>query len=176
MKKSVLCLLATIWVAFSSPALADSYSFALDGSQYDVNGLVTTDPLNNVISISGLVTGPNGGAIDGLSPLGNPNWTYDDLFFGNEPYVTNGGILFSANGWDYNLYSVGSPGSFQYYLSTFNPDGAYYNPGDTGSLAVAAVPGPIVGSGITSLVIALGGLLGLARKRRNRAAPDLAAA
>jgi hypothetical protein len=53
--------------------------------------------------------------------------------------VTNGGILFDAGAFAYNLYSVGTT----IYLSTFNPDGpdgTLYRPGDTGQLTVAAVP------------------------------------
>jgi hypothetical protein len=44
--------------------------------------------------------------------------------------------------WIYNLYSVGTGPLTVYYLSTFNPDGINYNPGDLGKLTVAQTPIP----------------------------------
>ena len=43
--------------------------------------------------------------------------------------------------------------------------------GNTGLVDVTAVPGPIVGAGLPSLVLACGGLLALARRRRAAAIP-----
>jgi len=40
--------------------------------------------------------------------------------------------------------------------------------GNTGPVDVSSVPGPIVGAGLPGLVMACGGLLGLARRRRRR--------
>jgi hypothetical protein len=123
------------------PAQASTYTADFTGSFFDVFATITTDAGDNVITITGNVTGPNGGSISGLEPLGNPSWNYDNLFTGTDPHVTNGGILFLANGFDYNLYSdVGG-----IFLSTFNPNGSLYNPGDVGTLDVTQTPLPAAG-------------------------------
>ena len=76
------------------------------------------------------------------------------------PYVSNGGILFTAGAWIYNLYSVDGP---SYFLSTFNPDGSHYNPGDPGSLTVAQTPLP---GALWLFGSALAGFWGLIVRRR----------
>jgi hypothetical protein len=126
------------------PAQASTYTADFTGSFFDVFATITTDACDNVIAITGNVTGPNGGIINALEPLGNPNWIYDNKFTSTDPHVSNGGILFLANGFDYNLYSVGS-GPFGFFLSTFNPDGTLYNPGDAGTLDVTQTPLPAAG-------------------------------
>ncbi len=143
MKKFKTMLAAAVAAALASlvpaaPAKAAMYNVAFDGATFDFTALVQTDGANNVTAISGNVVGPNGAAIGGIDPLGNPNWSYNNKFFASSPHVDNGGILFNAGGWDYNFYTVGA----QYYLSTYNPNGSLYNPGDTGGVVVAAVPEP----------------------------------
>jgi hypothetical protein len=92
-----------------------------------------------------------------------PNWIYDNKFFASAPYVDNGGILFNAGSFAYNLYSSGS----SYYLSTFNPDNSYFNPGDLGTLQVAAVPEP---STWAMMILGFAGIGYLAYRRRQGAA------
>jgi len=134
---------AALFAATFVPKAADAsvYSFFFDGATFDVSATVTTDAGNNVLSINGAVIGPGGTSISGLEAVGsNASWNYDNLFDGTAtPAVTNGGILFDAGSFAYNLYSSGT----SIYLSTFNPDGPnspIYNPGDLGTLTVAAVP------------------------------------
>ncbi len=84
------------------------------------------------------------------------------------PYVSNPGILFSAGAWIYNLYSVGTGLSTVYYLSTYNPTGVSYNPGDLGKLSVSQTPLP---GSLPLFLTALGGIWFVLR-RKNKNATD----
>ena len=149
-------------IALSASAKAATYNATFDGSVFDVFAQITTDDLNNVTAITGTVTGPDGASISGLVGPGNPNWIYDNQFSAISPYVSNGGILFSAGAWLYNLYSVDGP---SYFLSTFNPDDSNFIPGDPGSLRVAQTPLP---GALWLFGSALAGLWGfMARRRRS---------
>ena len=150
--------------AISLPAKAATYSVSFDGAVFDVFAQITVDGSDNVTAISGNVVGVNGAAISGLEPLGNPSWIYDNKFFASSPYVDNGGILFGAGAFLYNLYS--SIDGTTYFLSTFNPNNSNYNPGDTGTLAVAQTPLP---GAIWLFGSALAGLASLFRRPRKSA-------
>jgi hypothetical protein len=151
---------AMVAIALSAPAQAATYNVSFDGSFFDVFAQITTDGLNNITAITGNVVGPGAAPISGLEPLGNPNWLYDNQFFGSSPYVSDGGILFSAGAFLYNLYSDVGP---TWFLSTFNPDESHYFPGDAGTLAVAQTPLP---GALWLFGSALAGLWGFARRRR----------
>jgi hypothetical protein len=148
-------------------ASASTYDVHFVGSFFDVFVELQVDPLFNVTSISGTVSGPFVGApatVTGLDQLNTqPSWTYDNQFSGTVPYVSNGGILFDAGGFAYNLYSVGA-GPYAYYVSTFNPDTSYYNPGDLGTLSVTAVPEPSTWA-MMILGLACVGFVGYRRSR-----------
>jgi hypothetical protein len=170
LRKMLFAALAATAISLSAPAKAATYEVSYDGSVFDVFAQISVDGSDNVTAISGNVVGVNGGSITGLEPLGNPSWIYDNKFFASSPYVDNGGILFNAAGFLYNLYS--SIDGTTYFLSTFNPDGSNYNPGDTGSLAVAQTPLP---GAIWLFGTALAGLASLLSRRRRGSAQRLGA-
>jgi PEP-CTERM motif len=158
---------ALLFTVGGSRANASTYDVHFVGSFFDVFVELQVDNLNNVTGISGTVSGAFAGspdAVTGLVPLNStPNWIYDNKFFASAPYVDNGGILFNAGSFAYNLYSSGS----SYYLSTFNPDNSYFNPGDLGTLQVAAVPEPATWA---MMILGFAGIGYLAYRRRQGAA------
>jgi hypothetical protein len=165
----VVAILGLLVDATSVPATASTYDVTFTGQVFDVLADISVTN-NNVVSMSGTVVGPNGSSIDAaLVPLGTQSaWIYDNQFNGaGNPYVSNPGILFSAGGWIYNLYSVGTGFSTAYYLSTYNPNGVYYNPGDLGSLTVSQtpIPAPFV---LLGSVLAAGGFILRRRKQNTR--------
>jgi hypothetical protein len=151
-------------VCAALPAKASTYDVSFAGSFFDVFANITTDASDNVTTIVGTVTGLQGltgGAISGLEPLGTqPAWIYDNKLTATAPFVSNPGILFDVGTVAYNLYSSGS----DYFLSTMNPDGSHYNPGDAGTLAVTQTPLPAAG-----LLFASGIVAGLIARRRKKA-------
>jgi hypothetical protein len=126
------------------PAQASTYDVTFTGKVFDVVADITVDGSNNAQLMTGTVSGINGSSNVGLVALGTQSaWIYDNKFNGSgNPYVSNPGILFKAGTWIYNLYSVGTGSSVAYFLSTYNPNGQFYNPGDQGSLKVAQTPIP----------------------------------
>jgi hypothetical protein len=128
---------------------ASTIAFNVDTATFDLQGqAVLSDSLNavggyDVVSISGSVTGPSGGAITGLIPnptqpnsYNNGSWIYDNVVYPSAPAFDYWGLLFSAGGYDYNIFSSGTTG----YLSTNNPGGVF-NPGEVVLAAsVAAIP------------------------------------
>jgi hypothetical protein len=165
-RKMLSAAMLVIAISLSVPAKAATYSASFNGAVFDVFAQITTDGLDNVTAITGTVAGVNGGSIGGLAPLGNPSWIYDNKFTALSPHVSNGGILFSAGAFLYNLYSSGP----NYYLSTFNPDGSNYNPGDLGTLAVAQTPLP---GALWLFGSALAAFWGFVARRRRRSVPRL---
>ena len=97
----------------------------------------------DVTGITGSVVGPNGGAISSL--INNPDnpqeaispdgvWEYDNvLYTGSNPLLDLGGILFTSNGYEYNLYYDNG----NYILETLNPQD-YLN-GETGSFTITNI-------------------------------------
>jgi hypothetical protein len=168
LRKMLFAAMAATAISLSVPAKAATFSVSFDGAVFDVFAQITVDGSDNVTAISGNVVGVNGGSISGLAPLGNPLWIYDNKFFASSPYVNNGGILFSVGAFLYNLYSDGPT----YFLSTPNPDGSNYNPGDRGTLAVAETPLP---GAIWLFGTALAGLGSLFSRRRRSSAQRLSA-
>lgn len=159
-----------------------NFDFSTIDSVFGVTATITTaDTLDavggyDVLSMSGTISGPGGGAI-ALAP--NPFqpfpdyiviFMYDNVFFpGGAPYVDDNGLLFSAGGYAYNLYSDGPS---TYYLSSKNPAGDY----TTGQAVAIGDPVRIdsVPEPSTWALMLLGfaglGLAGLRKARRSDAA------
>ena len=130
-------------------AQASVYNFTIDSIDYDVVGQITTSG-DQITSISGQVTGLSwDAAITGLGNQPNDLYTSDNLFnLSGGPYVSNAGVLFSAGGFFFNVYSVANGPTNEYYIST-NQFGAdffkdpLFNPGSLIlSGTIAAVPEP----------------------------------
>ena len=127
-------------------AHASVYNFTFDGADYDVVGQITTSG-NLITSISGQVTGLLNAPIAGLQGQPNIYFTSDNqIDFSGNPYVSNEGILFDAGGFFFNVYSVATGPTYQYYIAT-NQFGADYskdplfNPGSLiQNITIAAVP------------------------------------
>jgi hypothetical protein len=109
----------------------DTATFAVSG-EADLSGSVNAVGGYDIETLTGIVSGPDGGPIAGL--IANPNqpyaydqgtWIFDNVAWSASPRLDNAGLFFSAGGYDYNLYTVGST----YLLSTNNPYGIY-NPGE----------------------------------------------
>jgi PEP-CTERM motif-containing protein len=171
------------------PAGADAATYSFDFSTADsvfaaAATLTTADTLNalggyDVLSISGTLSGPGGGAISLVANPVQPNpatttyFMYDNVYFpGGTPKVDGYGILFAAGAYDYELYSTGPS---TYYLSSTNPAGGYV-PGEAAAfgdpaITASAVPEP------TTWLLTLLGFAGLAllagRKARRGAAPAM---
>ena len=161
LRKLLFAAIGALALPFAAPAKAATYAATFDGSFFDVFAQITVDGSDNVTAISGAVAGVNGGPINSLEPLGNPDWFYDNKFFSSGPYVSGDGILFNAGLFLYNLYFDAEKSA--YFLSTFNPDESHYFPGDQGTLAVAQTPLP---GALWLFGSALAGLTGLIARRR----------
>jgi PEP-CTERM motif len=156
----------------SAPAKASLYEITFTGGAFTLDAFADIDISNNVTSFTGTVTGPGLSpttVISGLeAPGSNPLFAGIDNKFdpAGAPFVSNGGIDFTAGAFAYNLYSTGS-GPFAYFLSTENPDGTFYNPGDPGVISVAAVPEP---STWAMMILGFAGIGFMAYRRKGRAA------
>ncbi len=129
-------LMAAIGVVpVGADAAIYGFDFSTTDSVFTVTGTITTaDTLDaiggfDVLSISGTIFGPGGGTI-ALEPNSSQHFPdyngifqYDNVFYPNATTEVDGyGLLFSAGGYDYNLYSFGPT----YYLSSYtNPAGAF---------------------------------------------------
>jgi PEP-CTERM motif len=144
-------------VPFEAQATTLAFSFGTADAQFSVSGDAT--------GISGTASGSNGGAITDLEtnpsePAAYNDGSWDNVVFPSGPWLDdNLGVLFTAGGYGYNLYSEG----WSYYLSSFNP-ARNYNPGEVGHSADATIPEPA-----TWLMVALGfAALGAAGSRSSR--------
>jgi hypothetical protein len=141
MKKllKLVVVVAAGMIPFGANAATYSFDLSTTDSVFTVTGTITTadtpDAVGgyDVLSISGAISGPSGGEIALLSNPSQPYpgyaglFSYDNVYFPAGPTrVDEDGILFSAGGYDYNLYSYVTTTQ----LSSDNPAGSYI-PGQT---------------------------------------------
>ena len=174
-------LVATVGlVPVGADAATYDFDFSTTDSVFSVTGTITTaDTLDavggyDVLSISGTISGPGGGTIalmpNPSQPFADPTvtFTYDNVYFtGAGPRVDEDGILFSAGGYNYNLFSLGPT---TYYLSSDNPAGVYI-PGEPVTFGdpvrIAAATSAPEPSTWTLMLLGFAGL-GIAARRRAR--------
>ena len=168
---SWLSALAIAALVAATPARAATYNLVFDGTNFDVNALITTDANDLVVGISGVMNGPGSystqitNIVSTSSAYYNVYWIWDNIFIADAPHVDFCGLLWQ------NL--DGSVANFlldngNYAISTANPgtgDFANWLDVDPGVVSVAAIPLPpammFLGSGLLGLAF-----LGRGRKTR----------
>ena len=131
----------------ATPVNAAVYEFTFDGSVYDAVGQFVTDANNNITSITGVVTvtSPDfdGGAISLLTaPYPYPSvltpgwgWSFSNTY--SNGIFDGDGVLFA-----FGTSNIGNIYNFdgKNYFSAEAPGGELLDPGDEGTLTIAAVP------------------------------------
>lgn len=184
MRKAVKwALLAAVagLVPLGAHAATYSFDFSTTDSVFTVAGWITTaDTLDSaggydVLSLSGTISGPGGGAIALVSnpsqpfPDYGPTFIYDNVYFpGPGPQFDNAGILFSAGAYQYNLFALGPT---TYYLSSDNPVGSLSlgQPVTFGDQTVDALSAPEPSTWVLMLLGFAGLCLAAGRKARRSA-------
>jgi hypothetical protein len=175
MKKVFLALLAIATALAISPlALAQNYSFTFStigpgpdypafgsGILYDDGGLVTS--WSGTYNGSPMTLLPPNPGVGGNPNTGNPGYAGNDNQFnpsGSPSYFSFNGLSFEADSIYYNLFYVGSTGT--YLLdSNENPVG---NTSPSTEVGFSATYVPDGGTTVTLLGLAVAGLAGLRRK------------
>ena len=138
--------------AYTSSAHAFDFNFTSFDGSFTVSGQLTTaNSLDaaggyDITGIAGSVVGPNGAVIDNL--ISNPNpaaesispdgvFIYDNVLLANSsPSLDYGGILFTANNIEYNIFYQN--GQYQ-LIETLAPHGTTWSEQD-GTFTISAVP------------------------------------
>jgi len=108
----LFAIVASAVAAIAAPAGAATYTFDLTSSGGNGSGTIitATDASAGASLVTALQGTFDGGAIALLAPgtypiyTNNPALANDNLFSAATPYFTTGGLSFSANGLNYNLY------------------------------------------------------------------------
>jgi hypothetical protein len=137
---------------YTSSAHAFNFNFTSFDGSFTVSGQLTTaNSLDaaggyDITGISGSVVGPNGAAIGDL--ISNPNpaaesitpdgvFIYDNVLLANSsPSLDYGGILFTSNNLEYNIFYQN--GQYQ-LIETLAPHGTTWSEQD-GTFTISAVP------------------------------------
>ncbi len=137
---------------YTSNAHAFNFNFTSFDGTFTVTGQLNTgsalDAVGgyDVTGIAGSVVGPNGGTISSL--INNPNtaaesispdgvFIYDNVLLANSsPSLDYGGVLFTSNGLEYNIFYQN--GNYQ-LIETLSPHGTAYA-GQAGSFTISAIP------------------------------------
>jgi hypothetical protein len=137
----------------------DQFTFDLIGAPV----FVTVASATNTFAIGG-VNGPFG-----IVNFAAAIFETTDAIIGNGDDVLRFGPQFATldpDGLSQSLSGTGIMFPGHYYLQLQGTAGTLAGYG--GNLSVAAVPGPIAGAGIPGMLIAMAGLWGLARRRKER--------
>jgi hypothetical protein len=137
---------------YTSNAHAYNFNFTSFDGTFTVTGqLNTANSLDavggyDVTGIAGSVVGPNGATISGLISNPNPSaesispdgvFIYDNVLLSNSsPSLDYGGILFTSNGLEYNIFYQN--GNYQ-LIETLSPHGTAYS-GQDGTFTISAIP------------------------------------
>jgi Putative Ig domain len=137
---------------YTSNAHAYNFNFTSFDGTFTVTGQLNTasslDAVGgyDVTGVAGSVVGPNGGAISSL--INNPNpsaesispdgvFIYDNVLLANSsPSLDYGGLLFTSNNLEYNIFYQN--GQYQ-LIETLSPNGTAYSEQD-GTFTISAVP------------------------------------
>jgi hypothetical protein len=137
---------------YTSNAHAFNFNFTSFDGTFTVTGQLNTasslDAVGgyDVTGIAGSVVGPNGGTIGSL--INNPNpaaesispdgvFIYDNVLLANgSPSLDYGGLLFTSNNLEYNIFY--QDGRYQ-LIETLSPHGTAYSEQD-GTFTISAVP------------------------------------
>ncbi|MGZ5877440.1 MAG: putative Ig domain-containing protein, partial [Bradyrhizobium sp.] len=137
---------------YTSNAHAYNFNFTSFDGTFTVTGqLNTANSLDavggyDVTGIAGSVVGPNGATISSL--INNPSpsaesispdgvFIYDNVLMANSSTLLDyGGVLFTSNGLEYNIFYQN--GSYQ-LIETLSPHGTAYA-GQAGSFTISAIP------------------------------------
>src|SRR5262245_47785269 len=135
---------------------------AADGQIFKFNG---TD-----VALTGIVVGAHVPALVAATGAFNGDGTGDFSFgincptCGNGPTGFGGAVSFTVNNATIADVTAGNNLGNIFVADVLAPNG------NTGPVDVSAVPGPLAGAGLPGLVMACGGLIGLARRRRQKIA------
>ena len=137
---------------YTSNAHAFNFNFTSFDGSFAVTGQINTaTPLDavggyDVTGITGSVIGPNGGPISSLISNPNPSaesispdgvFIYDNVLLANSGTLLDyGGVLFTSNGLEYNIFYQN--GNYQ-LIETLSPHGTAYAE-QAGSLTISAIP------------------------------------
>ena len=137
---------------YTSNAHLFNFNFTSSDGAFAVTGQLTTanslDAVGgyDITGISGSVTGPNGAAISSLVNNPSPSaesispdgvFIYDNVLLANSsPSLDYGGILFTSNNLEYNIFYQN--GTYQ-LIETLSPHGTAYA-GQDGTFTISAVP------------------------------------
>jgi hypothetical protein len=184
----IAALMLPVLLVMAPPAKANDYSFdfVANDASYSVSGIISAADVTNgisnpnngssvgqdILSISGLVTGAGGGTILSLvnnpnqpNPFNNGSFQYDNVVFPTaEPFLDTNGVLFTAGAGDtWNLWGNGNGGPGNYELFSYTANGGV----DVhGNMTMAAIPEPEIYA-MMGIGLALMGFV--ARRRKGQA-------